>query len=75
MYLSPQIDKKPIEGIPKAPINTSYFPNNHSAQNLRQNNIVLKERDSPLKNDQSYKNSRRPDFLKNISKGVFNLGN
>ncbi len=58
----------------RLPVNPNYFTNAHSAQNLRPQTILLKERDSPVKNEVSYKTNRRPDFLKNLSKGVFAQG-
>lgn len=42
--------KKTNQGLPKANTNPAYLPNAYSAQNLRPQTIVIKERDSPIKN-------------------------
>jgi hypothetical protein len=68
-YLLLGDSKKNNEGaIPKPPSNNNYISGYNSLQHLRPANMVLKDADSPNKLDPSIRNSRRPDFFKNINK-------
>lgn len=49
---------------------SNYYQTYNSAQNIRSINFQTKEGDSPHKNEPLNKNIRKPDFLKNLSKGV-----